>query len=311
MADSAYARLPLNALRVFEAVATRLSFSAAADALHVTAAAVSQQIRTLEQYLDTPLFRRTGRRVELTPEGEQLLPRVRCGLEELEAALKGLQLNRRTGTLNVSMLASFLQKWLTSRMHALQKHHPDLGLRIHTSRQAVDFARSDFHAAIRLGHGNYPGLRSERLLNEWLIPVAAPQLLAKHGALRRDSDLTRYPVLQAKDEGWSRWLDGGTHPAEAGPSIDDTVSVQMAAERGLGYALARWTLVADDVALGRLALAGDVAVSLGLDYWIVTPEAYATLPKLKQFCEWLKAEARVFPAPPVATVGGKTRARKR
>jgi LysR family glycine cleavage system transcriptional activator len=311
VADSAYARLPLNALRVFEAVATRLSFAAAAEVLHVTAAAVSQQIRTLETYLDTPLFRRAGRRVELTPEGEQLLPQVRRGLDELEAALQGLQRNRRTGTLNVSMLASFLQKWLTPRLHALQRRHPDIGLRIHTARETVDFARSDFHGAIRLGHGNYAGLRSERLLEEWLVPVAAPLVLAKYGPLRRDSDLTRYPVLQAKDEAWSRWLDGGCHPAEAGPNIDDTVSVQMAAERGLGYALSRWSLVADDVALGRLVLASDVAVSLGLDYWLVSPESYASLPKLRQFWDWLLSEARTFPQPPLATAsrtGPRTRA---
>ena len=311
MSDYAYARLPLNALRVFEAVATRLSFAAAAEALHVTAAAVSQQIRTLEEYLDTPLFRRTGRRVELTPEGVQLLPQVRRGLDELEAALNGLQRSRRSGTLNVSMLASFLQKWLTTRMQALQSRYPDLGLRIHTSRESVDFARSDFHAAIRLGHGNYPGLHSELLMQEWLIPIAAPQVLAKHGPLCRDSDLTRYPVIQAKDEGWSRWLDGGKHPAEAGPSIDDSVSVLMAAERGLGYALARWTLVADDIGIGRIVLAGDQAVPLGLDYWIVWPDNYATLPKLRQFCDWLKAEARAFPPPPGMETASKPRARKR
>jgi LysR family glycine cleavage system transcriptional activator len=302
--DSAYARLPLNALRVFEAVASRLSFAAAADVLHVTAAAVSQQIKTLEEYLDTPLFRRAGRRVELTPEGELLLPRVRRGLDELEAALTGLQLNRRSGTLNVSMLASFLQKWLTLRMHRLQLKHPDIGLRINTSRESVDFARSDYHGAIRLGNGNYPGMRSERLLEEWLIPIAAPDVLAKYGPLCRDSDLTNYPVLQAKDEGWARWLDGGKHPAEAGPSIDDSVSVQMAAERGQGYALARWSLVADDIALGRLVLAGDVAVSFGLGYWLVSPESYANLPKLRQFWGWLKEEAQLFPEPPVKMVGG-------
>jgi LysR family transcriptional regulator, glycine cleavage system transcriptional activator len=302
--DCAHARLPLNALRVFEAVASRLSFAAAAEVLHVTAAAVSQQIKTLEDYLDTPLFRRAGRRVELTPEGELLLPRVRRGLDELEAALTGLQLNRRSGTLNVSMLASFLQKWLTHRLNRLQVKHPDIGLRIHTSREAVDFARSDFHAAIRLGSGGYPGMRCERLLEEWLIPIASPDVLAKYGPLCRDSDLTNYPVLQAKDEGWARWLDGGKHPAEAGPSIDDSVSVQMAAERGQGYALARWSLVADDIALGRLVLAGDVAVSRGLDYWLVSPESYANLPKLRQFWGWLKEEARVFPQPPVKMVGG-------
>ena len=300
MADSAYDRLPLNALRVFEAVAARLSFSEAAEALHVTAAAVSQQVKTLEDYLQIPLFRRTGRRVELTPEGELLLPRVRRGLDELEAALAGMQANRRGGALNVSMLASFLQKWLTSRLHRLQEQHPDLSLRIHTGHEAVDFARTDFHAAVRLGKGNYPGLHADHLFEEWLVPIAAPALLARHGPLCRDSDLARFPVLQAKDETWAHWLDGGGHPVEAGPTIDDSVSVQTAAERGLGYALARWTLVADDIALGRLALASDTAVRFGLDYYFVCPMSYAELPKLRRLRDWLLAEARGFARPPGA-----------
>ena len=297
MADAAYDRLPLNALRVFEAVATRLSFGEAAEALHVTAAAVSQQVKTLEDYLQIPLFRRAGRRVELTPEGEQLLPRVRRGLDELEAALAGMQANRRGGVLNVSMLASFLQKWLTSRLHRLQEQHADLALRIHTSNEAVDFARTDFHAAIRLGTGNNPGLKVDPLFEEWLVPIAAPALLAQHGPLCRDSDLTRFPVLHAEDEGWARWLEGGSHPVQAGPRINDSVGVQTAAERGLGYALARWTLVADDIALGRLALASDTAVRYGLDYYFVYPESYAELPKLRHLRDWLLAEARGFARP--------------
>ena len=294
--------MPLNALRVFEAVATRLSFAEAAEALHVTAAAVSQQVRTLEDYLQIPLFRRTGRRVELTPEGEQLLPRVRRGLDELEAALAGMQASRRGGMLNVSMLASFLQKWLTSRLERLQAQHADLSLRIHTSREAVDFARTDFHAAIRLGAGHYPGLRVDHLFEEWLVPIAAPALLARHGPLARDSDLSRYPVLHAKDEGWTRWLAGGSQPVAAGPSIDDSVSVQAAAERGLGYALARWSLIADDIALGRVALASSTAVRHGLDYYFVYPESYAELPKLRHLRDWLLAEARSFARPPGALV---------
>ena len=113
--DAAYDRLPLNALRVFEAVATRLNFADAAEALHVTPAAVSQQVKSLEDYLQTPLFRRRGRTVELTSEGADLLPRVRRGLDELEAALQQSREQRESGVLNVSMLASFLQKWLTPR----------------------------------------------------------------------------------------------------------------------------------------------------------------------------------------------------
>src|SRR5215470_11560599 len=135
--NSAYDRLPLNALRVFEAVATRLNFSEAAEALHVTPAAVSQQIKTLEDYLQAPLFRRDGRKVQLTTEGAQLLPGIRHGLDELEATLQRLRQERLTGTINVSMLASFLQRWLMPRLSDLRTHAPDIVLRIHTSPEAV------------------------------------------------------------------------------------------------------------------------------------------------------------------------------
>src|SRR3569833_3834840 len=124
--SSAYDRLPLNALRVFEAVATRLNFTDAAEALHVTPAAVSQQIKALEDYLQTPLLRRNGRGVQLTIEGTRLLPGLRRGLDELEAALQQIRQERETGRVNVSTLSSFLQKWLLPRLIALHARHPHI-----------------------------------------------------------------------------------------------------------------------------------------------------------------------------------------
>jgi len=172
---SAYDRLPLNALRVFEAVATRLNFGEAAEALHVTPAAVSQQIKVLEDYLQTPLFRRSGRKVELTPEGAQLLPGVRRGLDELETTLQRLKRTRQSGTINMSVLSSFLQKWLTPRLADLRALHPEIELRIQSGPELVDFARTDFHAAVRLGTGRYPGLHVEKLMDDSLVAVAAPR----------------------------------------------------------------------------------------------------------------------------------------
>ena len=137
----AYDRLPLGALRVFEAVAAHLSFSAAADALHVTPAAVSQQIKMLEGYIQVPLFRRNGRRVEVTEEGLELLPSVRAGLEKLETALQQLKHYRRSGPLQISTLSSFLQIWLLPRVRSFRRKHPDIELRFHTSREIVDFSR--------------------------------------------------------------------------------------------------------------------------------------------------------------------------
>lgn len=297
----AYERLPLNALRVFEAVATRLNFGEAAEALHVTPAAVSQQIKSLEDYLQTPLFRRKGRHVQLTPEGLQLLPGVRRGLDELETTLQQLRRERQSGTVNVSMLASFLQKWLAPRLGALRAAHPHLDLMLHTSREPVDFARSDFHAAIRLGRGEYPGLHAEKLLDEWLVAVAAPRVLKAHGPLPLDGELSGLPLLHGEDLGWPDWLSGkreGRHGSRRGAYLDDSVSLLTAANEGLGYALVRWTLVAGDLEAGRVALASPRVLPHRFSYWLVCPPAYVALPKLTAFRDWVNAQARAFARPP-------------
>jgi LysR family transcriptional regulator, glycine cleavage system transcriptional activator len=296
---SAYDRLPLNALRVFEAVATRLSFAEAAEALHVTPAAVSMQVRTLEEYLQVPLFRRSGRKVALTPEGEQLLPGIRRGLDELEAALNELRKDRKGGQLNISMLASFLQKWLLPRLPDLRNRHPDVELRVHTSRDNVDFSRSDFHAAIRLGSGDYKGVYSEKIMDEWLVAVASPELLAKHGPLMSSQPLERYPLLQSTDEPWINWREVGAGEPKPvrGSVLDDSVSVIMAAEQGLGFALVRWSLAASDLESGRLQFASPVALPYRWAYHFVCPKSYVSMPKIAKFLEWLREAGRTFSAP--------------
>jgi LysR family glycine cleavage system transcriptional activator len=199
---SAYGRLPLNALRVFEAVATRLSFSEAADALNVTPAAVSQQIKALEEYLQIPVLRRSGRKVELTPEGAKLLPGVQSGLDALVATLRETRMQRASGIINISTLSSLLQKWVTPRLHRLHERFPQIRVDWHTSREAVDFARSDFHAAVRLGEAVTPGLEYDHLMDEWLVVVASPKLFKKFGALDERESLEGIPMLQARDEPW-------------------------------------------------------------------------------------------------------------
>ncbi|MBC7983545.1 MAG: LysR family transcriptional regulator, partial [Candidatus Obscuribacterales bacterium] len=159
-------KLPLNALRVFEAVAARLSFTEAAASLDVTPAAVSSQIKTLEELLETPLFHRHSRSVRLTAQGAQLLPGVQRGLAELSHAVEQLRRHRQSGLLNVSLLGSFLQKWLLPRLGDFYQKHPEVDLRFSASRELVDFMQTDFHAAVRYGSGTWPGVRSERMLDD-------------------------------------------------------------------------------------------------------------------------------------------------
>jgi LysR family transcriptional regulator, glycine cleavage system transcriptional activator len=299
---SAYDRLPLNALRVFEAVAARLNFGEAAEALHVTPAAVSQQIKVLEDYLQTPLFRRSGRKVELTPEGAQLLPGVRRGLDELETTLQRLKRGRQTGAINVSVLSSFLQKWLTPRLADLRTQHPELELRMHSSPELIDFARTDFHAAVRLGTGRYPGLHVQKLLDDWLVAVAAPRVLKKYGVLAAEAELDARPLLHGGELDWSGWSAGGaeSRKAQRGAYMDDSASMLAAAIEGLGFAIIRWSLVANDLAAGRVALASERVIPYKFSYYFVCPKAYIELPKLAILRDWLLEQARGFAAPPLA-----------
>jgi LysR family glycine cleavage system transcriptional activator len=299
---AAYDRLPLGALRVFEAVATHLNFSLAADALSVTPAAVSQQIKALEGYIQVPLFRRTGRRVEITEEGLELLPAVRAGLEKLESALQQIKLHRRAGPLQITTLASFLQIWLLPRIRSFRRKYPSVELRFHTSRELVDFSRTTNHIAIRFGHGDYPSLHCEKLLDDWLVPVASPDLIKQYGTIERGAKLAKYPLLESGDEPWSVWSQTGEEAAwlSRAPSIDDSAGLLTAAEEGLGYVLARWTLVTRALHKGTLRLAGKGALPYGSAYYFVCPKNYLTLPKVAQFREWIIAAARDFPRPATA-----------
>ncbi len=296
---TAYDRLPLGALRVFEAVATHLSFSAAADALNVTPAAVSQQIKTLEGYIQVPLFRRSGRRVEITEEGLELLPAVRAGLEKLESALQQMRHHRRAGPLQLTLLASFLQIWLLPRIRSFRRKYPSVELRFHTSRELVDFSRSTHHVAIRFGRGNYPTLHSEKLLDDWLVPVASPDLIKQYGMIERGADLSKYPLLDGDDAPWSVWrrTDEAAAWNSRAPTIDDSAGLMIAAEEGLGYALVRWTLVSRALHKGTLRLAAKEVVPLGSAYYFVCPKSFLALPKVAQFREWIIAAAREFPGP--------------
>jgi LysR family glycine cleavage system transcriptional activator len=303
-------RLPLNALRVFEAVATHLSFAEAAHALHVTPAAVSMQIRTLEEYLRVPLFRRSARAIALSAEGALLLPGVRRGLAELQQAMQQLRQDRSGGVLNISTIASFLQKWLMPRLPQFYSRHPHIELSIHTSPTPVDFTQTNFHAALRMSLRPTPGLYNEKLLEEWFLPVCSPAMLARHGPISTPADLKRYPLLRSSDdESWSMWRHPGTESdwREQGTAFDDSLTVLAAAEQGQGLALTRWALAAQDIANGRLVRASVQVLPCPRAYYFVCPESYLELPKVQQLLAWLREVAAAFPGPEIVAAPEATR----
>jgi LysR family glycine cleavage system transcriptional activator len=292
-------RLPLNALRTFEAVASRLSFKKGADALHVSPAAVSSQIRLLEDHLGQPLLHRQGRNVTLTEAGQTLLPGVQRGLTELTQAVNAIQEDRTGGVLNVSMVPSFLQKWLTPRLADFYRTYDSIDLRINADSAPVSFSETDFHAAIRFGRGHWPALQVSKLLDEWTLAVCSPEMLKDIGPIERASDLTGYTLLQGEDEGWATWFNalGGGAVVRKGPRFDDSVSIVVAAEQGLGIGLARWSLVAAELASGRLVRCFPVAVKSVFAYYFVAPHHYFDMPKVAIFRDWLEECCRAFPTP--------------
>jgi LysR family transcriptional regulator, glycine cleavage system transcriptional activator len=294
-------RLPLGSLRVFVAVGEHLSFTRGADALGVTASAASMQIQSLEDYLRLPLFRRNGRQVELTAEGAALLPKVRQALGQLESAVDEARADRGAGPLRVTMLTSFLNNWLLDRLPDFRTAHPQIDLQIHCSVEVVDFVQSGMHAAVRFGRGDWAGLAATKLFDDWLVPVGSPSLLDRLGRVRDADDLKRHRLLHTIGEPWSAWLLGDyadTDWPASGNAFDDSLAVVRAAEAGHGLALARWSLVASEVAAGRLAMASDRVVRHSRSYWFACPPQNLTLDKVARLREWLVAHAAAFPPPP-------------
>jgi DNA-binding transcriptional LysR family regulator len=295
--------LPLGSLRVFVSVAEHLNFTRAAEALGVSASAASLQIRVLEEYLGRALLRRNRRQVTLTEEGAALLPRVRRSLEDLEAALADVRAERDAGILRVSMLASFLQQWLMPRLPRFQAAHSGIRLHLHTSLAMVDFVRSEQHAAIRFGVGpRWPGVESHKLLEEWLVPVCTPALLRKHGLVDDPEQLQRYALLHNESEPWTLWRarSSTSGPANMGAPVaelDDSTAIVRSAARGHGLALARWSLVADEVAEGALTLACREPLRSHQAYWFVYPRRLRSHASVRCFQEWIFGEAARFPAP--------------
>jgi LysR family glycine cleavage system transcriptional activator len=291
---------PLNALRAFEAAARHLSFTRAADELHVTQTAISHQIKALEERLAVRLFRRLPRGLLLTEEAQRYLPPVRDAFDQIAAATEQLGAGGSSGRLTVSVLPSFAAKWLVPRLGRFRATHPDLDLRISASSQLVDFARDDVDIAIRMGRGRYPGLRVDRLFGESMLPVCAPKLLSGAHPLRRPEDLREHVLLHDDDHtGWQLWLElsgvEGVDPTR-GPIFTDSAMVVQAAAEGQGVALARRVLAAGDLAAGRLVQPFEVSLPHDLAYYLVSPEATAEQPRIKAFRAWLLAEAEADPA---------------
>lgn len=291
--------ITLNALRTFEAVASRLSFTQGAEALNVSPAAVSSQIRELEKRLNQSLFLRHGRKVRLTRAGRKMLPGVQRGLAELRQAVELVTQDGKEGVLNLSMMPSFLQKWLMPRLVKFYGAEPHIDLRINADNTLVDFDQSDMHAGVRFGPGGWPGLETLKLADDWILPVCSKRLLKKTGPIRSLEEFQQRELLFLESDIWEPWfrLVGKSTRNSRWSNLNDSISVLMAAEQGEGIALSRWSLVARDIKAGRLVRPIDTIVKADWSTYFVAPPHYFNLPKVVVFREWLLDQFNQFELP--------------
>jgi LysR family glycine cleavage system transcriptional activator len=283
----------LNGLRAFEAAARHLSFTRAAAELNVTQTAISHQIRRLEEQLGLRLFVRKARALALTRAAGDYLPAIRTAFDDLRRATARLQRPERDGLLTVSTTASLAAKWLVTRVASFQEAHPGIEVRITTSTHLVDFQGEAVDMAVRYGRGNWPGLRTQWLMAEEFFPVCSPALMRGPKALRRPEDLAHHALLHGTvgREDWQLWLTAAGLPVSLalrrGLSFDQAFMALQAAMDGLGVALGRSSLVAADIAAGRLVVPFETVLPSDAGYYIVAPEETADTAKIALFRDWL------------------------
>ncbi len=299
--QSRWRRLPpLNSLRAFEASARHGSFTKAAGELFVTPAAVSHQVKALEDFLGMTLFRRERNGLQLTDSGNAYLPGVREAFERLVEAMDELAAVGQHGVLTVSVAPSFAAKWLLPRLDGFQSANPDIDVRISASMGLVDFAVGDVDIAIRYGAGIYPDLVSELLIRDTVYPVCSPDLLDCENPLTGPEMLRAHTLLHDDSPDgddtcptWPMWAKAAGLTgidAHRGPRFNQASLVLEAAILGRGVALAKSTLADADIDSGRLVKPFDLTLPVRFAYYMVHPKAKALMPKVRLFKEWLATQ---------------------
>ncbi len=293
---------PLNGLRALEAAARHLSFVRAADELHVTPAAISHQVKGLEDFLGVQLFRRLPKGLLLSEIGQRMLPDLKDGLMLLENAVEKARASEAGGSLTVSVAPMFAAKWLVPRLDRFSRAYPDIDLRISSSLSLVNFRNDDFDVAIRLGEGQYPNLEAARLFDEFVTPMCSPRLLEAGIPSGTPGDLAGYTLLHddslnfnAGAPNWRTWLDavGITGlDADHGPRFSHPDHTIQAAIDGTGFALGWVNLAADDIAAGRLVAPFDLSLPIGLGFHVICPPSHLGRPNVLAFRDWLLEEVR-------------------
>lgn len=279
----------LNALKAFESAARHLSFTVAADELSVTPAAISHQVKSLEDRLGVRLFRRTSRGLVITDEGLALVPTLSETFARLGRLLEQFEHGHRREVLTVSVVGTFAMGWLLPRLQAFEARHPMIDLRLLTNNNRVDVAGESLDFAIRFGDGAWHGLQAERLLDAPLSPLCSPAMAAP---LRTPADLKDLPLLRSyRTQDWPAWFEAaGCAPVPLrGPVFDASTLMAQAATDGHGVALVPPRMFAREIESGRLVQPFPIAVSTGA-YWLTMLKSRPITPAMSAFKRWLLAE---------------------
>jgi LysR family glycine cleavage system transcriptional activator len=321
MNNPSHRPLSLDGLRAFEAVARRLSFSAAAEELFLTQSAISRQIKALEQELGVPLFNRGTRRVEITVAGQALRQAVPPALDSIDRAVRQIRVVRSRRHVNLSTFASFATLWLMPRLAGFQQQHPDIDIRISATDALADLDDPELDLVLRYDFAANVPDGAEALFGERLSPVASPWLLQQAASgqaagLSRPADLADHTLLEDDNHrpstafaSWQHWLAHRGQPGLAPRRwiyLNYTHQQVQGALAGQGVALARLALVHDQLARGELiepfGSAGRLDVPAA--YWLLPLPGARLRPELRAFIAWVRAEAAITRAalgpPPAA-----------
>ncbi len=287
---------PLAAIRVFEAAARHLSFTRAAEELGMTQAAVSYQIKVLEERVGAPLFLRRPREVVLTEAGQRLGPDINRAFDILRDAFVDFG-EREHGTLTVNTMHTFASQWLAPRLGIFQLIHPETAVRLETTERLVDFAREEVDVVVRSGLGKWPGLAATKLLDVRFTPMLSPTLAASIGGIRHPADILKLPFLDPKDPWWVTWLNSNGLPLDilahqTMPSMNLQTLDAAAAMAGHGVSLLMPAYFQRELADGRLIQPFEQVIDEGTAYWLAYPEGRRNVPKIKAFRDWIIAEAQ-------------------
>ncbi len=286
---------PLNALRVFDAAARHLSFTKAADELFVTQAAVSHQIKSLEDFLGLKLFRRRNRSLLLTEDGQSYYLDIKEIFSSINEATRKLQARSAKGALTVSLLPSFAIQWLVPRLSSFNSAYPGIDVRIQAVDKDEGKIADDVDVAIFYGRGNWPGLQAELLYSEYLIPVCSPALLTGEHPLKVPADLAHQTLLH--DTSRRDWLAyskqlGIQHlNVQQGPIFSHSAMVVQAAVHGQGVALVNNVMAQSEIEAGRLVCPFNEVLVSNNAFYLVCHDSQAELGKIAAFRQWILASA--------------------